>query len=503
MSNLRKMGFLCLMLLLFCLPLSAQVKTNGVAFGAAIGTTVGDMDFGTDDFGLHSNIYFRHALLGPIEGQITAGIGELERSDANSYRTVIFTGDYRLLLRPIASGGFSLYLYGGYGLLSYDIRRQPANPTAGVKTSDLTQFAPVGAGIQIKLLDRVSLDVSGGYNLSFTKNLNMVAGENNDNYYSGSIGLTVTGTDGGADPDKDRVVNREEDRYGTDKMNADTDGDRLSDGVEIYDFKTNPLSPDTDKDRLNDWEELKVSNTDPRNPDTDGDGLGDGDERLIHLTDPLKKDTDGDRVSDKDEIEISKTDPRNPDTDGEGLDDGQELGTYKTNPKSPDHDNDNLTDFEEVVTYKTDPKNQDTDGGGANDGVEVGRGTDPLDPSDDDVFDLVIEEPVVLDGIIFEFNKATIHPQSELILEKVYRTLIVYPDVEVEIHGYTDSIGSDSYNLGLSERRAASVRTYLIGQGIDPGRIVTRGFGKANPIATNDTEAGRARNRRIEFVRVK
>lgn len=79
-----------------------------------------------------------------------------------------------------------------------------------------------------------------------------------------------------------------------------------------------------------------------------------------------------------------------------------------------------------------------------------------------------------------------------LVLRKFNRTL-------VDVDGYTDSTGSDSYNLALSERRAQSVASYLQAQGIDGRRFAIQGFGKADPVATNATEAGRAQNRRVEI----
>ncbi|HVW57002.1 MAG TPA: OmpA family protein [Rhizobiaceae bacterium] len=79
-----------------------------------------------------------------------------------------------------------------------------------------------------------------------------------------------------------------------------------------------------------------------------------------------------------------------------------------------------------------------------------------------------------------------------LVLHKFNRTL-------VDVDGYTDSTGSDSYNLALSQRRAQSVASYLQAQGIDGRRFAIQGFGKANPVATNATEAGRAQNRRVEI----
>jgi OOP family OmpA-OmpF porin len=75
-----------------------------------------------------------------------------------------------------------------------------------------------------------------------------------------------------------------------------------------------------------------------------------------------------------------------------------------------------------------------------------------------------------------------------------------YPQVQIEIDGYTDSIGTDAYNQGLSERRANIVEQYLTSHGIDSSRITAvKGFGETNPIDTNKTAAGRQRNRRVEF----
>jgi outer membrane protein OmpA-like peptidoglycan-associated protein len=74
-----------------------------------------------------------------------------------------------------------------------------------------------------------------------------------------------------------------------------------------------------------------------------------------------------------------------------------------------------------------------------------------------------------------------------------------YDETALEIAGHTDSTGSDAYNDSLAERRAASVGQYLIGQGIDPRRVATRGYGKRQPIADNATESGRQKNRRVEL----
>ncbi|WP_304344515.1 OmpA family protein [Chryseobacterium koreense] len=100
----------------------------------------------------------------------------------------------------------------------------------------------------------------------------------------------------------------------------------------------------------------------------------------------------------------------------------------------------------------------------------------------------------------FAFDKSDLQPLAKSNLDKLAEVLKNNPDTNINIYGYTDSKGTDAYNLALSDRRAASVKTYLISKGIASSRMNTMGMGKANPIATNDTDAGRAQNRRVEFA---
>jgi outer membrane protein OmpA-like peptidoglycan-associated protein len=107
---------------------------------------------------------------------------------------------------------------------------------------------------------------------------------------------------------------------------------------------------------------------------------------------------------------------------------------------------------------------------------------------------------ITLRGIYFDFDKSTIKPESRPALEDAAKMLKENPTISVEIQGHTDSKGSDSYNLTLSDQRAASVVTYLVTNlGIDQSRLTSKGYGESMPIATNDTDAGRALNRRVEF----
>jgi len=165
-----------------------------------------------------------------------------------------------------------------------------------------------------------------------------------------------------------------------------------------------------------------------------------------------------------------------------------------------DSDGDGLNDGEEINMYRTDPLNPDTDGGSVSDLIEVNRGTNPLNP-DDDV--IKIDAPIVLEGITFETGKSDITPESAVVLQGALKTMQTYADIIVEIAGYTDDVGSASSNQVLSQKRADSVRFWLIRNGIEPDRIIAIGYGEQFPRVPNDTPDNRRMNRRIEFKRIK
>lgn len=105
----------------------------------------------------------------------------------------------------------------------------------------------------------------------------------------------------------------------------------------------------------------------------------------------------------------------------------------------------------------------------------------------------------VLKEIFFEFDKSTLLQQSFFELMRLLALLDMYPQMCIEIGGHTDGKGSDSYNKRLSESRARAVVNYLVSKGVDPDRLQFKGYGKSVPVAPNDTDEGRALNRRVEF----
>lgn len=109
---------------------------------------------------------------------------------------------------------------------------------------------------------------------------------------------------------------------------------------------------------------------------------------------------------------------------------------------------------------------------------------------------------IILRGVHFAFNKATIRSIDQPTLDEAAATLKANPKVTVHVDGYTDAIGSDRYNQKLSERRAQAVVNYLEGQGVPAAQLIPEGFGKSNPVASNKTADGRAQNRRVELVPV-
>jgi len=107
---------------------------------------------------------------------------------------------------------------------------------------------------------------------------------------------------------------------------------------------------------------------------------------------------------------------------------------------------------------------------------------------------------VNISDVLFDFNKYTLKPGAREKLAKVSGILLAYPGLKIQVEGHTDAVGSDEYNMKLSQQRADGVREYLVSQGVPGQTVVATGLGKADPVASNDTAAGRQQNRRVEMV---
>ena len=539
----------------------ANAQSNGSMWGYGIegGVAVGD-NAGTDELWVPAGRGFVQLhLFKQLQTQMGLSYLPIKSNEDNSnqYKTKTIMGDFRFIFRPIQITSLSPYLYAGIGA-SKDMAKDnssflPVIPAGlGLQTSIGKKFAlDLHGGYNLVLSDDFDAITRSD------NDMNRITNKKNDGFFTIMLGFIVSSpyekkakvaekAPAPIDPmkidtDGDGLMDGEETgKYRTDPLKSDSDMDGLSDGAEVLQYKTDPNKADTDSDGLNDYAEVNVHSTDPlkidtdggsmndgaeiiakKNPldakddipepvkpapakidtnkiDTDSDGLMDFEETNKYKTDPTKMDTDTDGLSDGDEVIKYRTDPLKTDTDNDGLSDSKEVSVYKTDANKTDTDNDGLSDYAEVTTHHTDPLNIDSDGGSLNDGAEIKANKNPLD-SKDDINVPKIEKKMILKGIMFAFGKATILPESEEPLNKILLSLQAYPEVTVLISGHTDSVGNDDSNRSLSVRRAQAVKDWLTGKGISAARISVIGKGEAEPIASNDTDEGRAQNRRIEI----
>src|SRR3569623_141283 len=112
-------------------------------------------------------------------------------------------------------------------------------------------------------------------------------------------------------------------------------------------------------------------------------------------------------------------------------------------------------------------------------------------------------QKLVLEGVNFDFDKATLRQEDIAIIDKDVTGLDKWGNVNIEVAGHTDSRGSDKYNMKLSQRRAEAVRNYLISKGIAADRLTAKGYGESQPVADNATDEGRFKNRRVELIELR
>ena len=252
---------------------------------------------------------------------------------------------------------------------------------------------------------------------------------------------------------------------------AAREGDRDGDGIAD--------SFDQCPDKRENYNGFEDSDGCPDDPDTDGDGVPDS--RDACMLEPEDKDgyLDEDGCPDLD-------------NDADGIPDAQDKCPMK--PEDPDgfQDDDGCpdpdNDFDTVPDVEDQCPNTPGGPGGARPGC----------PS---LVVVTAKEIRITQQIQFEFNKATIKPVSFPILDAVREVLVANPNIRLEVQGHTDNVGQAAYNQKLSGQRADSVRAYLVKVGIDPSRLVSKGYGMAQPLVPNNSEGNRALNRRVQFIR--
>lgn len=365
----------------------------------------------------------------------------------------------------------------------------------------------LGGGLFIPLSKRWDIRLEGRYNLDFISEEGVVP---EDSFY---VWTTTVGT---------RV------RFGADPGDDDGDGvpnskDKCPDtpkGVQVY---SDGCPIDLDQDGVPDYLD-KCPNTPPGSPvdasgcpfDSDGDGVPDHLDQCPGTPAGVKVDgrgcpldSDGDGVPDYLD-QCPGTPPGTAvdaqgcpikDSDGDGIPDNLDK-CPNSDPRIAvgpdgcplDSDGDGIPDYLDECP-KTPPGLKVLPNGCALVGdCRTPRPGEPVDANG-----CALDQRFVLRGVKFEFDSDRLTRPSEIILNDVADTLSAYPDVNVETQGHTDSLGTDAYNLGLSERRANSVKRYLASRGVNGARLRPVGYGEAAPIADNATAEGQEENRRVEF----
>lgn len=313
----------------------------------------------------------------------------------------------------------------------------------------------------------------------------------------------------------------------------DADGDGINDDADecpaVPGIAAFNGCPDTDGDGVKDADDacLEVAGLAEFAgcPDTDGDGLKDTDDNCPDTAGPKENngcpfpDTDKDGILDKDDACPNQAGLSQfkgcPDTDGDGIADKDDkcptvAGLPELNgcpkAKDPDADGDGIPDKDDLcptkaglAAFKGCP---DTDGDGVSDNVdkcitEKGPVTNQGCPEIKQEDKQVITE--AMGAVQFETGSAVLKKESYAVLDKVVVILNKYSNYSCSIEGHTDNVGADASNLALSEKRAKACYDYIVGKGISAARLSHRGFGETRPLYDNNTEVGRAKNRRTEF----
>ncbi len=283
--------------------------------------------------------------------------------------------------------------------------------------------------------------------------------------------------------DEDRCPKQAEDKDGFEDEDGcpdpDNDGDRVADKKDKCPGQKEDIDGFEDDDGCPD-------------PDNDKDGLPDIKDKCPKSAEDFDgiEDTDGcpDTDNDKDGI-VDSLD--------KCINEPEDLDGYEDNDGCPDKDNDKdgIPDIRDKCKNQPETINGIDDTDGCPDEKKVEKKVE-VRTSDMPNFQ-------ILSGVKFASGSSTMMASSYPSLDPIIKEMLTYPSVEVEIRGHTDSVGKYESNMSLSQRRAESIRLYLIKHGIESHRVKAVGFGPSSPVADNRTAAGRSKNRRIELVRIK
>jgi len=444
------------------LPLSAQHSGGQMevgVYGSAVKLMGGDADYGMVSpllgmkLGYTVSQYFTVTLNGgygwtyPMDTDRGGLMRYLTKYPDTPFKTILIPvmADVRLNCKPERQ--FNPYLTWGLGILMWDLKSD------GISVHDQVFNGLIDWGFGFELFITRALGFDAGFHYLHLMN------QQKDMSGYGDVQSGIMEARAGIN------------LYFGGKSDRDTDGildknDRCPDQPEDMDgFQDEDGCPDLDND---------------------GDGIFDLNDQASDQAEDVDGYEDGDGIPD-------------PDNDGDGIQDAGDKAPLEKEDFDGYMDDDGAPDF-------------DNDGDGIPDSADqcpnipetVNAYLDE-DGCPDEKSEIIIkkEAPIVLEGITFEIGSSALTAEAKAILDKVHLTLVDYPDMVLEVSGHTDNSGNRQSNIRLSRQRAESVKQYLLDQGIAPDRIITKGYGPDQPIVSNDTSEGRAKNRRIEFLRIK
>jgi len=467
--------------LLLAAPAAADSIEGRTGIGAQFGINKlvgGDRDYSNAD--QNFGFWMRHGFSPrwSFEALVNYGTnrpGALMGEDAgwtfdsvHAFYTTMYSGSAGARLHFAPDSAIGPYALGRFGFMNWKVRDEngntdvgmfPGGPTVSgfdkdgnaVLLEDTNLIATFGLGVEWFISDSFSMDLGGSYTMLFDNKLDNIGtsalwGPDEADVNTGRWDFFAGATfyfGGSRDKDKDGFEDKVD---GCPEEAEDVDG-----------FQDNDGCPD---------------------PDNDGDGILDADDNCPDEAEDMDGFQDEDGCPDADNDLDGVTDAYD-----NCPDEAEDMDGFQDEDGCPDPDNDL-------------------------DGVLDAADNCPETPADVEVDEFgcpiaaAIGATMILEGVGFEFNSTNLTKESFAVLDNVASSMVAYPDVNIEIKGYTDSSGADEVNLEVSQNRANAVREYLAGKGVAPTRMTAVGYGEANPVADNSTREGRAANRRVELERI-
>jgi outer membrane protein OmpA-like peptidoglycan-associated protein/opacity protein-like surface antigen len=438
----------------------------GLGFQAGLIKLVGDeVDHSIVDYA--SGIFLKYSFSEILTSEITASLGWVRPRDPNSQFKVKTDEPYRTYLYPWSvSLRYNLrpekrlipYFGIGVGLTHWDLRDvseeddwipiPPSGTSVSEKQKNLTVLGMIGASLFIT--NDLGMDFGVRYSRLLDQTLdNIGTGDVNDGLIE--IRFNLGYFFGGY---------------------RDSDGDGIEDSDDGAPYQPEDIDFFQDEDGVPDL-------------DNDNDGIPDEIDQAPNLPEDIDGFQDNDGLPDLDD-------------DNDGIEDSQDqcplepedYDGFQDEDGCPDPDNDQDGILDTMDRCPNEPENFN--------GYQDGDGCPDETPESP-----LVErgKSLILPGVTFATGRAELTENARIILDTVFESLRDNPEIRVEIRGYTDNTGRAATNLNLSQRRAEAVRSFLVMKGITSDRLRAIGYGEANPIASNDSIEGRAKNRRIEFVR--